>query len=202
MKKSVKYIIAAAVIVIIAFLYAHVGKKVPVYDKSVDSSLYGNMVELTADLLVQQEFTCEKPVLSGISIMCATYGNTLTSTYQYQILDAESKEPLRSGILDASAVANGKYYTIKFDEIKDCRGQKFIFTLCSQDAASGNALTVYNVPKGEEDAELHLNADDFPNNTLALRTVSDMFDVETFVSVMFCLAYLYIFIIILYKFFS
>ena len=39
-------------------------------------------------------------------------------------------------------------------------------------------LTVYNVPKGEEDAELHLNADDFPNNTLALRTVSDMFDVE------------------------
>ena len=42
----------------------------------------------------------------------------------------------------------------------------------------------------------------FRINTLALRTVSDMFDVETFVSVMFCLAYLYIFIIILYKFFS
>ena len=35
-----------------------------------------------------------------------------------------------------------------------------------------------------------------------LRTVSDMFDVETFASVMFCLAYLYVFIVILYKFFS
>ena len=202
MKKSVKYIIAAAVIVVIAFLYAHVGKKVPIYDKTVDSSLYGNMGELTADLTVQQEFTCSRPVLDGISIMCATYGNNLTSTYQYRLLDAESGQEVRSGLLDAAQVKNGKYYTIEFDEIRDCRDQKFIFTLVSVNAEPGNALTVYNVPKGSEDAELRLNADEFPDNTLALRTVSDMFDVETFISVMFCLAYLYVFIIVLYKFFS
>ena len=45
MKKTVKYIITVAVIIAAAFLYAHVGKKVPVYDKTVDSSFYGNMGE-------------------------------------------------------------------------------------------------------------------------------------------------------------
>lgn len=202
MKKTVKYIITVAVIIAAAFLYAHVGKKVPVYDKTVDSSFYGNMGELTAGLTVQQEFICEKPVLSGVSIMCATYGNALTSTYQYQILDGKTKEVLRSGTLDASQVKNGRYYTIKFDELRKCKGREFIFTLAAENAGPGNALTVYNVPKGDEKAALSLNEDEFPSNTLALRTVSDMFDVETFASVMFCLAYLYVFIVILYKFFS
>lgn len=202
MKKSVKYIIVAAVIVGISFLYAHVGKKVPVYDKTVDSSLYGNMGELTVDLQVQQEFVCEKPVLSGISIMCATYGNTLTSTYQYQILDAETGEVARTGSFNAGQVKNGAYYTIEFEAIDGCKDKRFIFTLVSDNAEPGNALTVYNVPKSGEDADLHLNTDEFPNNTLAMRTVSDMFDIETFVSVIFCLTYLYVFIIVLYKFFS
>lgn len=202
MKKSVKYIIVAAVIVGISFLYAHVGKKVPVYDKTVDSSLYGNMGELTVDLQVQQEFVCEKPVLSGISIMCATYGNTLTSTYQYQILDAENGEVARTGSFNAGQVKNGAYYTIEFEAIDGCKDKRFIFTLVSDNAEPGNALTVYNVPKSGEDADLHLNTDEFPNNTLAMRTVSDMFDIETFVSVIFCLTYLYVFIIVLYKFFS
>ena len=129
MKKSVKYIIVAAVIVGISFLYAHVGKKVPVYDKTVDSSLYGNMGELTVDLQVQQEFVCEKPVLSGISIMCATYGNTLTSTYQYQILDAETGEVARTGSFNAGQVKNGAYYTIEFEAIDGCQDKRFIFTL-------------------------------------------------------------------------
>ncbi len=202
MKKYFKYIIAAAIIVGIAFLYAHTDKKTPVYDKTVDSSLYGNMGELTVDLKVQQEFTCRQPVLSGVSFMCATYGNALTSTYQYQILDAETGTEVRSGVINASEIKNGKYYTVKFDDIKECRNKEFVFTLISRDAGSGNAISVYNVPKGSEDAELHLNTDEFPSNTLALRTISDMFDIETFVSVLFCLTYLYVFIIVLYKFFS
>ena len=74
--------------------------------------------------------------------------------------------------------------------------------MVSRDAGSGNAISVYNVPKGSEDAELYLNTYEFSSNTLALRTISDMFDIETFVSVLFCLTYLYVFIIVLYKFFS
>lgn len=149
MKKSVKYIIAAAVIVIIAFLYAHVGKKVPVYDKSVDSSLYGNMGELTAPFgtagVYLRKTSAERHKhyvrnlwkYADIHLSVSDFGRGIKRA-------AAQRDP------DASAVANGKYYTIKFDEIKDCRGQKFIFTLCSQDAASGNALTVYNVPKGRK----------------------------------------------------
>lgn len=202
MKKTWKYIIAAGVIVGISFLYAHVDKKVPVYDKTVDTSLYGNMGELTQGLYVRQEFVCEKSVLDGLSLKIATFGNKLTSTYDFQIVDTESGDVVREGVLDASDVPNSKYYTIEFDQIEDCKDQRFTFVLESENAGQGNALTVYNVPKGGEDARLRLNSDEFVNNTLAMRTVSHMFDWETFISVIFVLAYLYVFLIVLFKFFS
>lgn len=202
MKKALKYIITAGVILGISFLYAHIDKKISVYDKTVDTSLYGNMGELTVDLQVQQEFVCERPVLDGISIKCATYGRDLTSTYRYQILDKQSGEAVREGTMEAGKVKNSKFYTIEFEQIENCKDREFVFTLESDNAEYGNALTVYNVPKGEEQTELHLNSDSFENNTLAMRTVSHMFDWETFISVALCLAYLYGFIIILFKFFS
>lgn len=202
MKKVLKYIVTAFIIIGIAFLYSNVDKQISVFDKTVDTSLYGNMGELTQGLCVQQTFTCQQPVLDGISIKVATYGLQLSSTYQYQIVDADSGEIIRSGELQTGQIENSKFHTIEFDQITDCKNQKFIFKLESDDAVSGNAFTIYNVPKGEEEESLLLNEDEFPNNTLAMRTVSHMFDMETFVTVIFSLTYLCVFILILFKFFS
>ncbi|MCI5698913.1 MAG: hypothetical protein MR308_00745 [Lachnospiraceae bacterium] len=202
MKKKLKYAIVAVVILAISFLYAHVDKKIPIYDSGIDTSYYGNMGVLDADYCVSQEFVCERPVLDGVSIKCGIIGNPVTAVYQYQIIDAASGDVLREGTVDGSQVQNSRYYTIRFEQIKECDGRELIFTFRSEDSSPENALTVYNVPKGEENADLYLNGDEFPGNTLALRTVSHLFDLETFVSVTFCLVYLYIFIKILYKFFS
>lgn len=202
MKKRLKYVMVAAVILIVSFLYAHVDKKIPVYDAATDTSLYGNMGVLEAGLCVTQEFVCERPVLDGVSIKCGTIGSPVTAAYQYQIIDAASGEVLRDGIVDGGLIQNSRYYTIEFEQIKDCLDRELIFTFQSEDASSANALTIYNVPKGDEQADLYLDKDEFPGNTLALRTVSHGFDVETFVSVAFCLVYLYLFIKVLYKFFS
>lgn len=202
MKKVLRYVITAAVIFVIAFLYAHVNKNISIYDKSVDTSLYGNMGVLGKGLCVRQEFVCNKDVLDGVSIKCGTIGESVTAAYQYQILDGTSEEILRQGTVEGAEVKNSKYYTIKFDQIKESKNKKFIFTFQSENASFDNALTIYNVPKGEEKADLYLNSDEFVNNTLALRTVSHIFDIETFISVSFCLAYLYIFIKILFRFFS
>lgn len=202
MKRVLKYVIIAVIILGAAFLYAHIDKKVPVFDKTVDSTYYGNMGEITTGLRVQQKFLCSQTVLNGISIKCATYGNQLTSLYNYQIIDGKTEEILREGVFNAGKVKNSKYFTIWFDQITDCKNRELLFALESEDAGSGNALTVYNVPKGSEQAELRLNSDDFPENTLAMRTVSAVFDWETFVGVSFCLLYLYVFIKVLFKFFS
>lgn len=201
MKNKVKYFIVGLVIVGISFLYAHIDKNIAIYDKTVDTSIYGNMGELTQGLTVSQEFVAERSVLDGITLKLATYGNTLTSTYYYRIIEEKSGETIREGKINASKVENGKYYSIDFDQITDCKNQMFVFTLESPDAEPGNALTVYNVPKGEEDVDLRLNSDDFENNTLAMRTVSHLFDWETFFSVIFTLSYLYVFIMVLFKFF-
>lgn len=202
MKKRLKYVIVAAVILIVSFLYAHVDKKIPVYDAAADTSLYGNMGVLDAGFCVTQEFVCERPVLDGVSIKCGTIGSPVTATYQYQIMDASSGAVLREGTVDGSLIQNTRYYTIKFEQIEDCLDRELIFTFQSENASAANALTIYNVPKGDEQADLYLNEDEFLGNTLALRTVSHGFDVETFVSVAFCLVYLYLFIKVLYKFFS
>lgn len=201
-KRLIKLIIALMIIVGIAFLYAHIDKKIPIYDKTVDTSLYGNMSELTQDLIVTQEFVCKEDVLDGLNVQFATYGNVLSSTYTYQIIDPETNEVIREGLISAADIANGKFYKISFEQIEECRNKTYRFVFFSEDAVPGNALTIYNVPKGSEQATLWLNDEEFQQNTLALRTFSHMFDWETFVTVICCLVYLYIFIIILFKFFS
>lgn len=201
MKKGWKYIIAAGVIIGISFLYAHVDKQIPVFDRLADTSVYGNMSELTNGLVVRQEFVCERSVLDGVSIKCAIYGRDLTSTYHYQILDAKSGDVLRDGSVDASEIKDGKFYKIDFERIDDCEDQEFVFLFEAEDAEPGNALTIYNVPKNGEKEKLKLNADEFYTNTLAMRTVSYIFDWETFVGTTFALAYLYAFMLVLYKFF-
>lgn len=201
MKKKLKYIIIVVIVIGISFLYAHIDKKNPIYDKTVDSGIYGNMGEVLEGMCVQQSFFCEENVLDGVSIKTLTFGNQLSSEYIYQIIDADSDEVLREGKIAAGDVPNGKYYTVEFEQISECKGKEFLFTLESLNAVSGNALSVYNVPKGQEDAELKLNTDDFQNNTLALRTVSKMFDVETFITVLVCLTYLIVFMSFLFKFF-
>ncbi|MCF0121906.1 MAG: hypothetical protein HUJ74_01550 [Lachnospiraceae bacterium] len=202
MKKIFKYIIIVVIILGFSFLYAHINKEVPIFDKTVDSATYGNMGEMTTGLCVQQKFLCSQNVLNGISIKCVTYGHQLTSVYNYQILDGKTGKILREGILNAKEVKNNQYFTIWFDQITDCKNRELLFTLESKDASFGNALTVYNIPKGNEQAELRLNSDDFSENTLAIRTISTDFDWETFVGVSFYLLYLYIFIQVLFKFFS
>lgn len=202
MKKYLYYVIVVLVIICVSGVYANVDKKVPIYDVEVDTSNYGNMGELVEDVVVQQEFVCTKPVLDGISIKCATFGNVLTSTYEYQLIDAETSEVLRDGIIQSEMIQNSRYYTFEFEQLENCQNRRLVLCLESDDATSGNAITVYNVPKGEEDAQLRLNSDSLENNTLAMRTISHMFDVETFICVVFCLLYLYIFVKVLFKFFS
>jgi hypothetical protein len=202
MKKAIKYVIVALVIVGFSFLYAHIDKEIPVYDKTADTSLYGNMGELHQGVYIQQEFVAKRSVLDGVSIKFGTYGIDLTSTYDFQIIDEDSGNTIREGVLKGADVENGKYHTIRFDQIEDCKNQRFIFRFGSSNAEVGNALTAFNVPKGKEKVKLTLNSDNFDHNTLAMRTVSHQFDVENFISVVFAVAYLYVFIIILFKFFN
>ena len=65
MKRVLKYVIIAVIILGAAFLYAHIDKKVPVFDKTVDSTYYGNMGEITTGLRVQQKFLCIQTVLNA-----------------------------------------------------------------------------------------------------------------------------------------
>lgn len=202
MKKGWKHIIAAGIILAGSFLYAHTDKCIPVFDRMADNAVYGNMGTMTEGVVVQQEFSCEKPVLDGVSIKCSTYGLDLTSVYRYQIIDPSANEVLREGTIDAAKVKNGKYYKISFERVEDCKDQNLIFRIAAEDAAEGNALTIFNMPKQEGEGTLTLNGAELRESTLALKTVSHVFDLETFASVVFCLAYLYVFVLILYKFFT
>ncbi|MDD3218362.1 MAG: hypothetical protein PHC41_06760 [Lachnospiraceae bacterium] len=202
MKKVLRYAVIVIIVVGFAFLYAHINKRIAIYDTSVENSRYGNMGEITTDLVVEQNFICERNVLDGVYVKIATFGNVLTSQYDFQILDGETQDVIREGVLDASQVQNGKFHTISFEKIEQTKDKEFIFRISSKDANNGNAITIYNVPKGEEDLTLTLNGEEFPTNTLALKTVSHMFDLETFFVVIFCAAYLIIFVKVLYKFFS
>ncbi|HEY9574634.1 MAG TPA: hypothetical protein VIR32_03795 [Lachnospiraceae bacterium] len=202
MKKTIKYLIVVAVIAVFSYFYAHVDKKIPIYDTSVDTAHYGNMGPLLQEQEVEQTFICKKEVLSGVSIKCSLWGADGTEKYQYRILQADDKKELRKGEILSKDVKNGRFHTIMFEDIKDAKNKEFIFEFVSETGVNGKTITIYNVPKTKETTSLQLDGNEFAKNTLALKTVSTIFDWETFIVVMVCGLYLYGFLKVLYRFFS
>ena len=202
MKKTIKYLIVVAVITVFSYFYAHVDKKIPIYDTSVDTAHYGNMGPLLQEQEVEQTFICKKEVLSGVSIKCSLWGADGTEKYQYRILQADDKKELRKGEILSKDVKNGRFHTIMFEDIKDAKNKEFIFEFVSETGVNGKTITIYNVPKTKETTSLQLDGNEFAKNTLALKTVSTIFDWETFIVVMVCGLYLYGFLKVLYRFFS
>lgn len=201
-KKWWKYVIAAVLILAISFVYAHIDKQIPVFDKSVDTSLYVPFSELITGSTVSQTFTCERDVLDGVSVKLITYGEDTDAKYRYQVAREDTGKVVRRGKFSTKDVKNGKYLKLDFDTIKKTLDETFVLTLMAEDADQGTGVSVYAVPQAKAKYAMTLNQKPAGQYTVAMKTDSRLFDLETFFAVAFTLAYLYIFITLLVRFFS
>lgn len=199
--KYIKRAICLALVLIFAFIYAHVDVKSYIYDRNIDSSDYG-VTGVEENVIIKQSFKVHEDVIEGIEIKCSVSGDL--SIYdnrkiKYSIWD-ENNEEIESHEVSINEFENNKFYLLKFDDVTNCRDKIYTLVLEEKEMKTGTGIGFYFTPVIEDETNFIVNGN-ATEGTLVMRTVTHQFDVETFVIVLCFAVYLALFLKLLYKLF-
>lgn len=200
MKKKIKWIIGIIVVLILAFLYAHIAKMNMIYDKNVDNSEYVNMGAI-GENRIKQSFVSVEDTLDGIYIKCQMLGDISGVKVRYAISDKNSGEKLTEGSCKASELQNTKFNKLLFNKIDDCKNKELVLTIWSESATETDGVTFYYQPETEEETQLVIDQNE-TQGTLIMKTITNRFDFETFCVLLLFVAFITGFLKVLYKLFE
>lgn len=198
--KKLRIIIGVIVIIAIAFVYAHIGKVNPVYDKRVDNSEYiGTGV---FDGIVVQTFVCVEDTLDGITAKCQLQGDASGTAIKMTLIDSGMDTVVAETILTAEEIENSKFNEFSFGTIEGCKGKTYrvIFENVDEDIENTKGIGLLYQPATEMNTQLEINGK-ATEGTLIIKTVTDRFDFETFFVFLLFAVYIICFIKFLYKLF-
>ena len=198
MGKTIKYGLGAGIILLFVVTYSFIDKKYPVYDAEIPAEEYVLCDEISNDTQYTQSFVNRGKNLKAISIKCIVNEPESLKELHYALYDEAGNE-VRSGKKAINTIKTAKFNEFSFDTIKDCKDEFYTFKLWSEDEAAGG-VSVYKTASTNENTKLEENNSGI-EGTMVLRTVTHMFDWETFTVVLCFVGYLAIFIRVLYKFF-
>ena len=200
MKKRTK-IIGIILVIVFAYIYAHVEKPNMIYDKHVDSSEYVSLGILP--VTVEQEFVCEVNRLDAISVKCQMSGDAADMMVKLTVYDVEDEKICASAEISALKLKDGKFNSFSFEPIEGCKDRVYKVSLCNigDKAEEGLGAGFVTQPLTEEGTKLSIGNEE-KEGTLIMKTVTKGFDVETFCVVLLLILYIIVFFKFLIRLFS
>lgn len=202
MKKILKKFILIAIIVGIAFVYAHVDKNYYLYDRNQDTSEYLATGVLKEES-ISQEFIAESDKIDGIKIKSTVTGNVSDVIVAYQFIEKSSGKILAQGTIPGREFENSKFYQIDFDEIQDTKGKtyEFFVTETGADDMNGIGFSIATKNGSKISNKLIVKGNEI-EGALAIKIIRQGFDLETFFVFLLFVAYIVMFMKGLYKLFE
>lgn len=198
--KKIKTIIGIVVVIVIAFLYAHIGKVNPLYDKTLDNSEYiGTGV---FEEKIEQTFISSEETLDGITVKCQLQGDAAGTSIMLTLIDEETDEIVAESELKAEDIENSKFNQFSFETVQGCKGKTYrvVFESVNEDVENTRGIGLLYEPKTEENTSLQINGVD-TDGTMIIKTVTERFDLETFCVFLIFIIYIVFFLKFLYKLF-
>lgn len=195
-KKSILIVIVLA----LSFLYAHVDKKTYFYDKAIETNDY-----VSTGILVEQEitqtFVSKEDCLDGIEAKCTINGSVENVTIYYSLTDLETNQVVAEGSVAGADVKNSKFTKFEFDQMTGCKEKEYSVCFWETGTDEGNGISFYLIPETQTDMELSVKGNATQGGLVA-RTLTERFDIETFVVILIFVAYITLFMKLLYKLFK
>lgn len=199
--KQGKKLAGVILVVLFAYIYAHVAKTNIIYDKQVDSSQYVSIG--VPAMSVEQEFVCVEHTLDAIQIKCQVYGMAEGAAVNLALQDCETQQVVAQADINVSDIKNGKFNTFSFETIQECKDKKYKVSLSNKGNVSiaGAGVGFVSQAKTEKDTKLIVDGAE-REGTLIMKMVTNRFDVETFFVLLFMILYIAVFFDFLGKLFS
>ena len=130
--KNNKWIRTTALVLamlILAFLYAHVGKNHYYYDRSADTGSFVMMPPAASGESVEETFVSAENAIDGINIKCSQIGDVSAVTLHVRILASDGRTVLSEAEVPVADFKNNRFNKIKLDKVKDVRDKSLILSL-------------------------------------------------------------------------
>lgn len=198
MKKTIKIIIGAGILILLAGFHAYQDWDDPIYSTEIESDGYDSLEVLNEGSYLEQEFYCGLDGLKGIKLQPVLFGRTDNGTLSYTLRETESQDIVAEGKIDPANWTDGAYNEIAFSTIGDSSGKTYTLRIEDDHTTADKGISFYATEKGKHSV-LHVNDQEI-DRTLVMQVVCKTFHIEEFIVFLGMLAYIILFIQLLYKF--
>lgn len=202
MKKKIKSGIGILIVVILSFLYAHVDKNTYYYDRNADTSTFIGTGILTEGQTLCQTFSCQEKVLNGMNVKAAAVGDVSNISVEYRVIEEETGKTVASGSVNGNEIRSNKFNVFEIEKLTDTKGKTYTFEIEEKGSDETNGISFYVVPQKEDTAQNVVIKGNETAGALAVRSISHRFDLETFLVLLGFVAFIVIFMKLLYKLFK
>ena len=143
MKKKLKIICGIGILIAVVFLYAHIEKAHEIYDKDIDPSEYGNVIE-EKPVTLRQQFRVQEPTLDGFRIKGVENGDISKVDIIYSLNEVDTGRVVAKGQVNAKEALSARFYELSFNTIKECKGKDFVLSL-SQISEDSQSLSLIHI---------------------------------------------------------
>lgn len=199
MKKRIKLVLITMLLIVLSGVYSVIDKNNSIYDTTIDNSEFIPW-ELTEGSELRQSFVVGEKTLDGVSMKMTASGNVQDTMIKFQLNDEAGKNLVEKEI-SLAELENGKFFEIEFEQLVDCLGKQYTICLEVVESNSEYQAVVYSTPDVWENTEFIFN-DEKVDDTMVLRTITNRFDLETFVVTLCFVLYVVLFMRWLTKLFK
>ncbi len=197
--KKLKNVIGIIIVLILAFVYAHIAKPNNIYDKKVDNSEYLS-TGVVCEGVIEQRFICAEDTLDGVKAKVQVIGDVRDVRVKYRLIDNQLGQSVAEGEVSAAEIKPSKFFEFSFDTINDARGKEYTIVFENKNADENRGIGIFFQPMTQNGTELTISGNR-TEGTLILKTITDRFDFETFAVLLVFVVYTVVFMKFLYRLF-
>lgn len=195
--KKISVLIIGIVTIVVGLFYANIDKKTYIYDRNNEEN---NIAIATVEEEVSQEFKIKEKTINALAIKGQYIGDVSDKELEVELVDDENNVLLDMTVKE-SDLENNKFTNILFDPIENVANKKLTLVLRSIDFDKNNGLSFVKNSESTKDMKFVVNNEE-TDGTLVFKTITKRFDLETFVIFVLFIAYIFVFIRVLYSLFK
>lgn len=200
MKKKIISCLMLVVIIAFSYFYAHIDKNSYIYNRNADTGLFYGTGILEENEKLTQTFIAKEDSINGINIKVVISGNVENVVLHYALLDETLNTVCESSVY-ATELEHNKFNKLEFPEILGTKGKQYILVLSEGNSDEQNGIGFYIEPGRQDNQELSIKENE-TDGTLVTRIICQRFDLETFIVLLGMIAFVAVFMKILYKMFK
>ena len=201
MKKRLPVVIGVILTLAVAIWYGFTDKTHQIYDNNVNTAVYSAIGIPHGDgYTVEQTFDCDEDRIDAFLIKSDVSGDYENAVVKLQVYDPETGALLSEGEEQGSNIKARKLHKYTVEPIEGYKGKPLRLVVSEENTTETDGITLYYQP-GDDNNNFIVNGNP-TSGVFIMKTVTQRFDLETCLVMLFAEWFIWGFMWFLYRLFK